>query len=216
MSDINQYTGLVTSEHNQKSKFMALIAASLQPFVDLQNNTNSIQSLFDVETAVGDQLDKLGQWIGVSRNITTPIAGVYFSFGVAGQGWGQGTWFNPLDAIGGLTILPDDSYRILVKATIAENSWDGTIPGAYAIWALVFALEPFQILIQDNLDMTITIVLLTSSVIDAVALALITGGYIVMRPAGVRITGYNQVAAPVFGFGAQTATVAGWGTGNWI
>lgn len=40
-----------------------------------------------------------------------------------------------------------------------------------------------------------------------------------MRPAGVRITSFAQPSvpgAPVFGWGADNANVAGWGTGCWI
>lgn len=212
----DQYLALVTSEHSQRPKFMASILASIQGLADLQDNCSNLSSLFDIDTAVGDQLDKLGQWVGVSRNVAVPIANVYFSWGVANQGWGQGAWFSPFDSVAGLVRLPDESYRTLIRATIARNVWDGTVPSIYKIWGLVFALAQFQLLVQDNQDMSMTIIMLTTGSIDAITLALITGGAIVPRPAGVRITGYTQAMAPIFGWGSNSNLVAGWGVGSWI
>jgi hypothetical protein len=45
--------------------------------------------------------------------------------------------------------LDDNHYRILLKATVAANYWDGTIEGAYTAWNTLFAPEGFQILIQN-------------------------------------------------------------------
>jgi hypothetical protein len=195
---------------------MAMIAALVQPSVDLQNMFSNFSSLFDLALAVGNQLDIIGQWIGQPRNITTALTNVYFSWGIAGLGWNQGVWLGPGQSSSGLTVLSDDVYRILLQAVIAQNNWDGTVPGAYSIWNAVFTIEQFQILIQDNQDMSMTILILTTSQIDAVSLALLTNGLIVPRPAGVRITGYTQIAAPLFGWGLNTSLVAGWGIGNWI
>jgi len=213
---INRYTNLITSEHNKRPKFMAMISACAQPAVDLQNLVLSFDSAYDLDSAVGNQLDVIGQWVGVSRNITTSIAGVYFSLDTAGLGFNQGVWLGPGQSATGLTVLPDDKYRLLLKARIAVNQWDGTVPGIYAIWAIAFLLQQFHILIQDNQDMSMTIILLTSGAIDAVSLALVLGGYIVPRPAGVRITGYTQRTAPIFGLDSNTSTVSGFDTGKWL
>lgn len=212
----DQYVGLITSEHNQRPKFLATVRALVQPFADMQDLAVTVNGLFDVDIAVGDQLDKVGQWVGVSRFVATPILGVYFSWGLANVGWGQGTWFSPFDTTAGLVRLPDESYRTLLKGVIAANQWDGTVPGLYSIWGIVFALTQFKLLLQDNQDMTVTVFLLTTENIDAITLALITGGAIVPKPAGVRITGYTQVAAPIFGWGSNSGLVAGWGVGNWL
>jgi hypothetical protein len=215
MADVLQYTRLITSEHNDKPNFMAMVAATVQGSVDLQNLQTEFASLFDVYTAVGDQLDKLGEWIGASRNIPVPLVGVYFTWGAAGLGWGQGTWFSPFDNVGGLVQLPDDSYRILLLAVIASNQWDGTIPGAYTILNLLYTLEGLRVLIQDNHDMSISIILLAQQV-SAVALALLKSGFIALRPAGVNIAGYFKATTPVFGWGEESDVIQGWGQGNWI
>ena len=73
MVDINTYLKLLTSEHNQRPKFLAFVSAICQASVDQQNMLAQFQSLFDVDVAVGDQEDKIGQWVGVSRKIKQAI-----------------------------------------------------------------------------------------------------------------------------------------------
>ncbi len=106
--DATQYTKLVTSEHSSKPNFMAFVAALVQTFVDQQKLLASFSALFDVDLAVGDQLDKIGAWAGVSRNLSK--------------------------VIGGVTVLDDATYRVLIKFNIAMNIWDGTVPGIYTVW----------------------------------------------------------------------------------
>ena len=192
--DLNYYLGLVTSAHNQKPKFMATVAAEVQPFVDLQATLAQIfNGLFNVQAAVGDQLDKIGAWVGASRNLAIALPP------------------------SGITVLQDSDYRQLLLAVIAANNWDGTVPGMYAIWATVFG-QAFDVLVQDNQDMTMFVVLLAST-FSAVALALLTNGYFDLRPAGVRMLGYFQPSVqgqPVFGLGIEDSEISGLGVGYMV
>jgi len=212
------YTSLVTSEHNKRPNFMAMIAQDVQGYVDTINLLRSFSTLFDIDQARGQQLDMIGVWIGISRNILIPLSGVYFAFNTTSLGFNQGTWFGIGDSTSGVTTLSDGDYLILLKAKIASNHWNGTIPGAYAIWAIVFQFQGFILLIQDGQDMTMAIIII-GTVTSAVTLSLITNGYIALRPAGVQISGYyqNTVANfPVFGFGIENSTIAGFNDGAWV
>lgn len=213
---LNRYTALITSEHNQRAKFIAMLGVVLQPSVDLQNLALGFPALFDLDAAVGQQLDVVGQWVGISRFVSTPISGVFFAFDTVGLGFDQAVWLGPGQAGSTLIILGDHQYRILLRAKIAINQWDGTIPGIYAVWSILFALEQFHILLQDNQDMSMTVILLTTAFLDAATLALLTGGYMVPRPAGVRITGYTQRTAPIFAFDNNNALLAGFDLGKWF
>jgi hypothetical protein len=215
MADISDYTNRITSQHRSRPKFIAKITALNQGLVDTQNIADQIPSMFDVETAVGDQLDKLGEWIGSSRNLTVPLTNVFFSWGIEGLGWGQGTWFSSIDTESGLVVLPDDSYRVLLLSLIAINHWDGTIPGAYSILSLLQSLTDTQILIKDNQDMTISVIVLSNN-LSAVFLALLHSGNLIMKPAGVGIANYFSAVTPVFGWGPESDVVKGWGSGNWL
>ena len=218
VASADDYLSLVTSEHNKRPNFMAMIAQDVQGHVDNINLLRNFQNLFDIDQAVGQQLDMVGIWIGITRNILVPLTGVYFSFGVASLGFNIGTWFGAGDSLSGITVLSDDQYRLLLKAKIASNHWDGTVPGAYAIWAIVFQSQGFNILISDGQDMSMAIIIVGTT-IPAVTLSLLVNGYIALRPAGVLISGYYQITVPnfpVFGFGVENATVAGFNDGAWV
>lgn len=62
------YLNLVTSEHNQKPKFMAMMAVDVQGYVDNQALCATFPALFDLDLAVGQQLEFVGAWVGLSRN----------------------------------------------------------------------------------------------------------------------------------------------------
>lgn len=216
-ADISKYLTLITSEHQPATKFRSLVAALVQPFADITEMLAAVPGLYDLDSAAGSQLDIIGQWVGISRYLEEPLTNVYFSFGIAGLGWGEGTWLGPYDLTSGLVALPDDAYRTLLRAKIAANTWDGTVPGAYRIWNTIFASEGYQILIQDNQDMTMTVGLLGNTP-DAVTVSLLVNGYLDLRPAGVAITGYfttNTPNTPLFGFGINNNSIAGWGLGAW-
>jgi hypothetical protein len=107
--------------------------------------------------------------------------------------------------------LPDDAYRTLLRARIASNHWDGTIPGAYAIWNELFAGTGLGILIGDGGDMTM-LYALTGPVPDAVTLALFIGGYLTLKPATIGVSNYMTPSvpnAPYFGIGLENAAIGG-------
>lgn len=215
--DITPYVSLITSEYNQQPDFVAMITAVLQPVADSMAVIVSLPAAFDVDDAVGDQLDVVGQWVGVSRNISVPLTGVYFSFDDATLGFDQGTWFSPFDPNTGLVVLPDENYRTLIRARIARNQWDGTIPGAYNVWNTAFAGTGIGILIQDLENMHM-IQALTGPVPDAVTRALFQGGYLSLKPDGVHVDAYvtpTVPGAPYFGFDVENTAISGFDAGAW-
>lgn len=213
---IETYLNLITSEHRGKEKFEATVTAGVSPFSKLQAVMLGLPADFDIDTATGVQLDAVGVWIGRSRRIDTPLVGVYFAWDdLTSDGWESGIWKGPFDPGSGLVDLPDDSYRVLLKAKIAANSWDGTIPGAYAIWATVFTNS--QLVIQDNQDMSM-VVGITGQPLSIVDQALLTNGYIPLKPEGVRIQYYAiaPAAGALFAWDTDEGTaLAGWDAGQW-
>lgn len=217
LGDIAPYLALITSEHRDKPKFIAMLTATLQPVADIQALIASMPGLFDLDVAVGDQLDKVGQWIGVSRTLNAPLVGVYFALGPSGPGFGIGTWKGPFDPDTFLINLPDEAYRLLLRAKLLNDKWNGTIPAAYAIWDALFAGTGFGILIQDYGNMHMLFAL-TGPTPDAVTLALFLGGYLNVRPAGVKVDAYVTPTVPdtpYFGFGVENAAISGFGVGAW-
>jgi Protein of unknown function (DUF2612) len=214
MASIDDYTKLVASEHSDKPNFMAMVSAALQPIVDLQNLMASFPSAFDVEVAVGTQLDVVGQWVGRSRALTIPINNPYFSLDIDGLGLDESVWLRPFDPATHLVQLPDDAYRILLLAIIGANQWDGTIEGAYSIFDIVFRGFDFQLLINETGVMSISFSI-SGPLINVVTKALITDGELITKPAGVHVDGYNSATLPLFAFDSSTNVYAGFDTGNW-
>jgi len=213
---LDDYLNLATSLYRGKPNFTALCTALMQPLVDLQGLLGAVRSGFDLDTAVGAQLDQVGEWVGRSRYLAVPLEGVYFSWGIPGVGWGQGSWKGPYDPESGMVALPDDVYRTLLRAKIAANSWDGTIPGAYEVWQTLFKGSGPIIVIQDLQDMTMVVGVAGQS-LDAVTRSLLVHGYLPLKPAGVRIRYFAVPPAggKIFAWGCDSEALGGWGIGSW-
>ncbi|WP_427183519.1 DUF2612 domain-containing protein [Bordetella bronchialis] len=216
MPDVEKYLGLITAFHRGKPKFSAMVGAVAQCFVDAQNVYAQMVEAYDLDQAVGVQLDAVGEWVGISRNVRIPLEGVYFSFDTDGLGFDEGVWQGPFDPDTGVTSLDDDTYRLLIRAKIGANHWDGTLEGSAAILNLIFGGTGTYVFIQDNGDMSIDIGV-SGQRPTAIFLALLTGGYIPIKPEGVRVNYYivPDVPGPLFGFDVDNEYIAGFDTGVW-
>ncbi|WP_419342816.1 DUF2612 domain-containing protein [Achromobacter sp. PD1] len=215
MADNEKYLGLITALHRDKPKFSAMVGAVSQSFVDAQAVFAGFIPGYDLDLAVGVQLDAIGLWVGVSRHVRTPLEGVYFSLDVSGLGFDEGVWKGPFDPDSGVTTLDDDTYRLLIRAKIGANHWDGTLDGSAAILKLIFG-DSTHVFIQDNGDMSIDIGVAGVRP-SAVFLALLVGGYIPIKPEGVRVNYYivPDVEGPLFGFDVGNQYIAGFDIGVW-
>ena len=208
--DVTPYTDKITSEHSSRPNFMATVATCCQPLADMIGVVTGMPTLYDLDYAVGSQLDATGQWIGQSRQLDEPLTGVYFSLDAPTLGLDQGSLMGPFDPTNGLVSLPDAAYRTLLYAKVAANHWDGTVPGAYNVLAQVFPGD--TVFIQDNGDMSMLVGLVGPVSLDATTYALLTGGYLAVKPVGVSINGYatsSVLGAPIFGLGADNSTIGG-------
>jgi hypothetical protein len=213
-NSIDDYLNLIPSENRDKPNFLATMTTLVELSAYMQTlleNIQALNGLFDVDTAKGEQLDFIGQWVGISRAVEVPISGVWFSWDSPDPtlGWDSGSW----EGADGITLLPDNSYRLLIKAKIAANHWDGTVPTAYMIWSIVF--PGTIILIQDYQDMSYSI--LIGGLIDALNKALIIRGYIPLKPEGVRIREYFFPfdSGPVFAWDSESTYLGGWDEASW-
>lgn len=216
MAELSDYTRLITSQHRQRPKFMATVAALVQPMVDVMNVLASMPGKFDLDAAVDVQLDDVGRWVGISRNAPVPLTGVYFSFDTAGVGFDQGSWKGPFDSDTGLMRLDNETYRLVIRAKIGANHWDGTLESSRAILNTIFGGGTFAF-IQDNQDMSMTIGI-AGVIPSAVFLALLANGIIPLKPEGVRVN-YTIVTstdgAPIFGLDVENDLISGFDTGAW-
>lgn len=183
---LGYYLSLVTSEYRNSPKFIAFLTLLLKKFDDVSQCLVAMNQAFDIDNAIGAQLDMLGAIVGASRTVG----------------------FQPSGGVS--PILNDTTYRILIKAVAGANQWDGTIDGLQSIWENLF--PGGTITIADNQNMTATIFLTGS--FTSIVKDLITNGYIVPNPQTVGFK-YIFSTLPVFGFDLDNDLVAGWDKGHW-
>ena len=111
--DVVQYLNVVTSEHRLKPKYMDLVKTILTPLIDMSQCLADFNYYFDVNFATGDQLDFIGSIVGVDREVDFVLED-------------------------GTQILNDEDYRVLIKAKIAKNHWNGTTESIFDIWNSLF------------------------------------------------------------------------------
>lgn len=182
--NVGEYLALVTSQHADKPNFITTLATLLQPMADLQVVYGQMGLCFDLDTAVGSQLDAVGEWVGISRDVSISLANTWFSWDIVGQGWDEGSWYDPNQPTNETVSLPDDSYRTLIRAKIVNNYWNGSVPVAYTVWDTLFAGTGWSIDITDNQNLTMVFTL-RGPAPDAITEALLTGGYFNLKPSVV-------------------------------
>jgi hypothetical protein len=212
------YTTYITSEHADKPNFLATITALTEGAGQISDMLQSLPQKFDVDLAVGDQLDAVGKWVGFSRQLVAPIAGVFFSWDTAGLGWDQGNWKGPFEPTQGIVTLDDQTYRFALKGKIAANYWDGTVDSLLVISTTGLADLGVSIVVEDNMDMSTDNVYILGGSLYAALLALIKRGVFPPKAAGVRINGYylsSFPGAPFFGLDVENSYVSGLDVGAW-
>ena len=188
-----EYLTFITSEYQNSEKFLLWMDALISRMAEITGASSLMNAAFDIDNAVGPQLDTLGVIIGISRNIRVPIAGIWFTW-YEGEsppelekGWNKGSWRDPRDIYEeGMTILPDDAYRQILKFKIIQNSWKGTIPELYATWEVIFSAEGLTLSIVDNQNMTANIII-TGNTIPAAIQYILQENLFPFKSAGVAI-----------------------------
>lgn len=187
MALLDNYTKLITSQHRDKPKYMAIVTALLSYSDDIFSLGVGMDDEFDVMLATGTQEDTLGILIGVERTID----------------------FQPDKGLS--PVLDNAAYRTLLRAKIAQNMWKGGIMDLKDLWAVLFGSG---IVVQDNQDMTIDVAVVGDS-FDQITKNLIQNGYIVPKPQSVGVNTYFS-DGPVFGYDMETATIRGYDQANWL
>lgn len=187
MSGINEALKLVTSQHCNKPKFMAWLTAVLQPVDDVASLAAGMHTYFDLDTAVGAQMNTLGEIVGVGRAL---------NFQPSGES-------SP--------VLNDDLYQLALQAKIAKNQWDGTVDQIPEIWNNLF--PQVRLVISDNQDMSMSVLIF--GLATQFEKDLVSNGYIIPKPQGVSIA-YAYPETKVFAYGLENDIFGGYEDGYWV
>lgn len=213
---LDQYLGLIPDPNSTQPKYMDWVGVNLQPFVDDQTVLDSFTDAFDLNQAVGVQLDKIGELLQLSRRLK----------------------FQPG---GGLNAnLSDDRYRLALKAKILLNIWKGTKQEIYDFWRQY--LPQYPILIGDGQDMSMTVLIIgmpndtedaiffgydtnTATIkgydqsywegFDGVLRGMVKNHYFLPKPAGVKVN-YAFTDTAAFAYDFESDYLKGYDAGSWI
>lgn len=180
------YLNLITSEHRDKPKYIAMLTGIFDQFVNNANQMDAIKNGLDPNIATGKQLDILGEYIGQSRQLTVDIEG--------------------LDSK-----LNDEDYRFLLKARIIQSFWDGTTEGIYDLWGSLFGDVDFILI--DNQDMSCSFNISPVGM-TAIQTEMIAANMIIPKPAGVRYN-YEFLSRVFFSYDLNTDYYKGYDLGYW-
>lgn len=183
--EVSEYIDLITSQYQNSPKYKAWVERLLTPFVDIQNLALTLYTYFDIDTAVGKQLDILGDIVGAKRLLP----------------------FTPTEAD---PLLGDEDYRFLLKSQILRNIWDGTNDDIYNLWEM---LHPdIAISIRDNQDMTVNILFIGQ--VNQLQQEMIQYGMIIPKAQGVKMF-YGFSLPPLFSYDQDTEYFKGYDQANW-
>lgn len=183
----DKYLSLITSQYKGKPHFQSFLLAFLNKADDLGNCADTITQAFDIDNAVGTQLDILGEILGLSRQLN----------------------FQPQN---GPSEMTDEYYRLCLQCRVIYNSWDGSRKGLEN--SLQFAFPSAAFILVDNQDMSINIVY-QSGEADAYSLELLNHGYMLPKPSGVRVN-YSINKSVLFGWDSASGVLYGWDIGTWL
>ena len=146
--DVSNYLDLITSEHSLQPKFIDYNTTFLNMIQAGCDTLYDFDSIFNLDQATGDALDKLAYLAGISRVL-------------------------PVDDPDIPNQLSDKSLRKVIKSKINQNHWDGTMQGWLNIMQIIFPDSSYDI--QDNFDMSVNILVIDPNIDDETIALLFNG-----------------------------------------
>lgn len=196
MSLIEETTNLLIKQYWEKPKAKAEIELQASTWDTVRTFLSALDPAFDLDNAVGAQLDVLGRIVGISRSVPAVIAKIYFGFESNPASKGFSDKFNSLREGGPLfdkfssaftdLQLGDSDYRFFIRVKAALNRASAYIASDeyISIQDVVLAAFDGRAYVIDNLDMTLT--LYVSPVVSLDRLRLIQALNLLPKPQGVR------------------------------
>jgi hypothetical protein len=193
----DEYKDLLITQYWDKPKAAAEISMKASKWEEIFNFLSYFVTAFDIDYAVGPQLDIIGKIVGMSRNIASAIQSEKFGFDTSTNAEGFADKFDSTrpsapflskfePAYSGLQ-LDDENYRKWLKIRIMANHAASTMVSDDKMTVQEIAQIAFDGLAEviDNQDMTITVNV--DSSFDSTITGLIESQKFLPVPAGVSI-----------------------------
>ena len=166
------------------SPIISQLCKNMAQYVDQTENFDSFyDTIWNVDTAVGNGLDIWGRIVGVNRVLQLPSDTSYFGFeeATSWQPFGQAPFFSG-ETVTNNYSLTDPAYRILILAKALFNITNGSIPAINQILLNLFG----QGYVTDGLDLTMTYTF--PNTLTPVQYAIVLNSGALPRPPGVSAT----------------------------
>jgi len=207
---VKYYQDLMLYQHQVQPKATATIALIVrQAICDLL--PLDVQNAFDIETAEGAQLDVIGKYVGLSRQVAIELDQPYYRFALSESyspsfpvvGFIDSSdpeindgsvWYKTVYAGESFHTLTDYQYRTMMMLKIVLNNSDNTLK---SIDETLFQFFGSDLVLWDNKDMTL------SYAINPAAQSTITLAYqlgLIPKPQGVGISGIWKNYGALFAF----------------
>lgn len=163
---LQKYLNRIESQHRVRPRYMQHVETLLEMVDGAYDVIRNTPEKFNIDTAVGAQLDVIGNRLGVSRSVDIP-GSTYYGYE-----------------------LNDDEYRAFIYARIFRNHWDGTDATFQVVWDNTLG-RIVDANYTDNQDMTATISI--GGEAPDVIMEMILAGELIPKPVGVgHIVAYDN------------------------
>lgn len=216
MSELNPFESVeflnvarsrVTEQFKNKRIYDKYLQMLLSGKVELQSVIKDTMQLRSIDTAVGVQLDVIGEIVGRPRGLVTSEIFNYFGFEGSLQGDSfssttdptvGGPWYS-LDAPTGISRTPsDDEYRLILKAKIIKNRTLARPEDVISAYKFLFGASQVTIEESAPAEVRIGIGKILNNTERGLLFDLVGAGQLLPKPVGVRYVYTEFQAGRVF------------------
>lgn len=214
--DCSEYIDKITPFFRGSPNFTAMVCRVTSAIVRTRSVVIAVPYAYDLDQAIGAQLDVCGEWVGRSRKIIIPLENYWFSLDIEGLGLDEGVWYNEYDPTTGLASLNDDDYRRIIRAKILANNWNGLIETLPEIIEMIVGDTNTKVFVDDSLDMSY-VVGLSRHIPGLIALSVLDSNGIPTQPGGVHqeILCISEEGTSLFGFDVDNEYIGGLDGASW-
>lgn len=221
--EIEQYLEVarsrVTEQFKDKEVFDKYLQLLIGGKIELQEVFRQLMQERSIDTAVGAQLDIIGDIVGQPRELIDSSLLSFFAFqgypeaesyGDLNNNSSGGAYYDLRNPLTGNTLLTDEQYRLFIKAKIIKNNTNATPNQFIDFMKFVFGIELSLVVAEGDAEFTIMLGKELSS-FERVLLTYVSysSGYpsrFIPKPIGVRVSFGQFIAGNYFGFqGAPNA-----------
>ncbi|OBW92971.1 DUF2612 domain-containing protein [Gallibacterium salpingitidis] len=160
------------SQFRYSPNLTALITLLLSPYATLQHTLKQMLLERHIDTAIGKQLDGVGDIVGMPRPFTKMNGEWYFGF--TGQSKAKPFSQAPIRDLAlqttskQVSYMPDDTYRRLIKWKVVANNSHGTVEDVIEACKALFLAEQVHIQEKNDAEIKISITRAIKNKFDAI------------------------------------------------